>query len=170
MTFEHDPDLNLLTRVTDPAGNSVTYEYSSNNDLTRVSGGCAGCGGGSSMSYTYTSGDSDPNLNHDLVSKTDALGNPVLGGISTDFAYDAVGHQTRVTYPNGDAEQQFFDAAGRRTRFTRPTGDSIDYAYDAGGTGSHLRCQLFGEAVARVEGTSLAESGRVSTIDNWLGL
>jgi len=84
VTFEHDADLNLLTRVTDPAGNSVTYEYSSNNDLTRVSGGCAGCGGGSSMSYTYTGGSEDPDLNHNLATKTDGLGNASLA-----VTYDA---------------------------------------------------------------------------------
>ena len=56
MTFDHDTDLNVVTRVTDPVGNSVTYAYSDTNDLTGVSGGCAGCGGSASMSYTYTGG------------------------------------------------------------------------------------------------------------------
>ena len=56
-----------------------------------------------------------------------------VNGATTRWAYDAAGHITAVTNPDGDVTSYRYSAAGRLLETTDATGASTTYGYDAGG-------------------------------------
>jgi RHS repeat-associated protein len=142
-TFSYDA-LARLSRVTDPSGAYVRYEYDAAGLRTRVAHGDGGGGGERVLDYAY-----------------DALGRVVRmtdsGGGVTLQSFDAVGNLVGVTYPNGVTATLAYDVrdrireityrnaggtvlaretytrngAGHVTRMDRADGSRVDYAYDS---------------------------------------
>lgn len=64
-----------------------------------------------------------------------------VGGETTIYGYDAVGHLTRVTLPDGSFLAYGYDAAHRLTGIADSAGNSIAYSLDA--MGNRTREQVF---------------------------
>lgn len=174
--YEYD-GRNLVTKVVRSDNNQELYTYDGNGNMISKTDG-----DGYVTEYTYNSLDLVSHINYndakevtyqynkvgELVKMDDWLGTTtfevdLLGqlkkvtdhkGKVVSYAYDAVGNQTAVTYPDEttvtktydavynltkvtDAESQnytyVYDDAGRVTKLTYPNGWVEDYTYDAEG-------------------------------------
>ena len=127
-----------LTRMVDYGGRVVSYHYSGGGDLTRVEGGCASCGGGGVVDYTYSSGfseETDPDLNHNILTGSNGNGDTAITnyydesdrvtkqdmGPSAENAsyilyYDAGNGQYTHTDLVGNEVVKYFDEFNRLTR------------------------------------------------------
>lgn len=105
----------LLTRVTDPAGVSIGFEYNEHGDLAAT---------------TNAVGDTARIVR-------DAAGRPVTavspGGAQTRFTYNAAGLLERREDPDGAAWTFEHDTAGRLTAVTAPDGGRTELEYAANG-------------------------------------
>ena len=105
----------LLTRVTDPAGVSIGFEYDDHGDLTAT---------------TNAVGDTARIVR-------DAAGRPVTaispGGAQTHFTYNAAGLLERREDPDGAAWTFEHDTAGRITAVIAPDGGRTELEYAANG-------------------------------------
>lgn len=93
-----------ISSVTDFSGRTIKYEYDSNGDLRSVvSPSVVGTPtrndfpGGITNRYTYTSGNVDPRLNHNLTSCTDGLGQTWLS-----ITYQSTTNTTSVDFDRVD--------------------------------------------------------------------
>jgi YD repeat-containing protein len=131
ITLAHDSATGLVTRVTDPAGQTIAYHYDDKMDLARVV---------NQMNrltlYEY--------CNHALVEHTDSNGN------TTTYDYDderrvvqitdALGHastydyvsdgETRYTDRRGYTYIYFYDDKGHLLEEVNPEGKSVLYTYN----------------------------------------
>jgi len=133
MTFSYAGT--TLSKVTDPAGKSWSFGYSTAGDLTSVTDPT-----GAVISYTYDG-------NHDLLTATDADGNTVVTNTwdinqRVTSQTDASGHvtyftyssgQTSVTDPRGGQTSYTYDANGQILTQTDPTGATTTNTYTAAG-------------------------------------
>ncbi|MCA9260624.1 MAG: PD40 domain-containing protein, partial [Planctomycetales bacterium] len=150
-------DRGLLVREVDALGNTFSYSYDADLNLTRVDAplGIVGLFSYDDFGNLVTATDPlgrETALTYDaranLTSYTDALGR------ATAYKYDAAGNLIGIDYVNGASEQFAYDAeggllssvnrrgqttryetnaAGQITKKTYADGTTVDYAYDARG-------------------------------------
>ena len=99
------------TVFTDELGNTTTYQYDENGNVTDVELAESG------IHNSY-------NENGMLVEQTDALGN------STKMTYDAQGRMNGVTYPDGTQEQVFYNDNNLPVRIVNRDGTESKFGYD----------------------------------------
>ena len=154
-TYAYDGNGNLVSK-TDPDGYTTEYTYNALDLVTKINYNDA-----KEVSYRY-------NKIGDLASMTDWLGTTTFeldllhqltaatdyAGKRVEYAYDAVGNQTSITYPDGSKVSNFYDAvynltsvidaekgtyayvyddANRPVKLTYPNGWIEQYTYDAEG-------------------------------------
>ena len=126
----------LLATMTDPLGETTTYDYNTQGDLTGMTDPL-----GSTVSYTYDPGGRQ-------LTSTDGLGNTTtftydslnrtltetdpLGGV-TSYTYDAVGNLITVTDAEGRTTTYTYNAKDQRVSVTDPEGYTTTYTYDSVG-------------------------------------
>jgi YD repeat-containing protein len=119
MTFQRDPNSNLITSVTDPLGRVTNYTYDGNGNVTSVTR-MAGTSETATYSYTYT-----PQYD-ELASATDPLNHTV------SFGYDNMGDLTSVTDALNEVTAFSYNAAGLPATITNPLGKVTTLSYSAG--------------------------------------
>ena len=110
-TFTYDPEGNLLTAQ--DASSSYTMSYDDLGRLSRFTDNLAG--------KTFSLGYDGEGR---LISKA------YPGGETLTFSYNAAGHRTAMTTPNGTTTYDY-DPAGNLTQITYHSGDATAYSYDA---------------------------------------
>jgi RHS repeat-associated protein len=114
-TYKYDTSTGTLNEKADPEGNTTTYSYDSNKNMTSVTDP-----NGSVTSYTY---DSERNM----TSVTDAEGN------ATNYTYNAYGQVTGITDSEGKVTTYEYDGKGNLTSSTDSGGSTTQYQYDSKG-------------------------------------
>lgn len=147
---------------TDNAGGATTYEYNSQNRLTKQTGPSSGM----TQSYTYdkagnTTGFTDAsgttNYTYDAANQLTKVkepggtcpttGAPAANSGCVTFAYDNNAKEIKRTTPGGATTETARDSSGRPTRITAKTGAGatvvdIGYAYTpTGGSGDRVNVQ-----------------------------
>lgn len=102
------------TSVTDPRGFVTLYNYDTSNKPTKVTDPF-----GHETSFTFSG--------VDLISQTDALGNP------TAYTYNGEGHLLSVTDPLGNTIQNTYSATGLLESTTDANNKTISFSYDTYG-------------------------------------
>lgn len=122
-TNGYDPFLGNLVSTTDALGNATRFDYSTTGVLARIT-----APNGAVTSYTLDNAGN-------YLTETNALGNvtsytydangsvlsearsrTTSAGVTTEvtgYQYDAQGHRTQVTYPDGSSTLTNYDSAGR---------------------------------------------------------
>jgi len=142
-TYEHDPDTEGITALTDPNGHTshATYDsrgnqtstedalihktksvYDSLDDLTEYTDA-----NGVTTTYKY---DEKGNL---LSSSTPLVGSEPLQTRTVSYAHESKEHPgdvTAITDPNGKKTTLAYDPAGDLASVTDPEGDETTYTYD----------------------------------------
>ena len=112
----------VLLNVTDPMGQTRTFEHDGNKQVTAIKGNgmCPSCGDPASgdQSFTY-----DGYGNR--TSMTDALGH------SSKVTYDHLGRVTATTDPQGGTTQFTYDANNNLTALTDAMGRVTSFSYDS---------------------------------------
>ncbi len=123
--YTYDPVFNQLTSMTDELGRQMLYEIDPNNGNVLAMTQVVGEVGGSDdlvTQFTYTS-----------LGLVDLMRDP-LGGV-TDYDYDAIGRQIKVTYALGTVDEAFvqyeYDLAGNQTAIIDENGNRTEWQYDA---------------------------------------
>lgn len=111
-TFSYYDDGRIET-VTDPAG-AITYTYDANGNVLTIVEGVK------TLTYQYDA------LNR-VTSYTDGDDNLI------QYAYDAAGNLTTLTYPDGKAVTYTYDAANRLNTVTDWASRETSYSYDKNG-------------------------------------
>jgi RHS repeat-associated protein len=129
-------DLGLPSRVQDPRGAIVNYQYDANGNLTGYTDAA-----GSAYQYAY---DASGNLTQivnplgqtvhmaygplsNLSAITDAAGN------TTQYGHDAPGNLLNITYPGGEQQSFTYDPLGNLSETVLQNGDPISYQSNAQG-------------------------------------
>ncbi len=108
----------MLTKVIDPEGRELDYEYASNQiDLLNIKRKTA-TGYDVLEEYTY-------NEQHLPLTYTDAAGQ------TTTYTYNAAGQKTSETNPLGHVTNYTYDNLGHLLSVTDSNGNAISYTYDA---------------------------------------
>ena len=158
VTYNVDPNTNLLTSMVDALGRQTSYTYDSLGNLTSFTH-LDGTANAATTSLTYEpnfnrrSSITDP-LNHTAVFSYDGLGSLITAtdplGHQTTFQYnnhglpvsmtDAVGNTVQFTYdgadlvnitdPGGNTTTRFVDSVGRLAAITNPAGQVTRYTYN----------------------------------------
>ncbi|HPO29512.1 MAG TPA: hypothetical protein PLD35_05830, partial [Caldisericia bacterium] len=111
-TIEYNPNTGNPISVTNPAGNTTTFNYDNYDKLTSITDPL-----GNSTSYEYDSAG--------YVTKiTDARNN------SVSFVYDALGRTTSVTDPLGNTYTYNYDSCGELSSVVDPLGNAVHLYYD----------------------------------------
>lgn len=159
ITYNPDPNTNLLTSVIDALNRETDYTYDANGNLTSITR-LVRTPNAVTTSFSYTAQFNqlatitDP-LNHVMMFQYDALGNLVsitdplnhqttftsnsAGQMATST--DALQNTTQFSYDTGDlmgaidplgnTTTQFMDNAGRMVTITNALGRKVKYAYNA---------------------------------------
>jgi RHS repeat-associated protein len=117
----------LQTLVVDANGNATEYEWTNLQGITprvtKISGGCASCGGsggGRARQWQYDDAGR-------VLSYTDGDGN------TTNYTYDAAGNLASETDPLGNVTSYTHDTQGRVLTVTRPGGGLTTYTQGPAG-------------------------------------
>jgi RHS repeat-associated protein len=159
VTYNRDPNTNLLNSIIDPLGHSTAFTYDVLGNITSVTR-MAGTPDAVTTSFTYEptfnqiATFTDP-LNHTTTLSYDGLGNLITVtdplGHQTSIAHnssgmpatimDALGNVTQFSYdgldvtgftdPQGNTSTSFVDAAGRIAAITDPMGRKTTHTYNA---------------------------------------
>ncbi|MGQ9779218.1 MAG: RHS repeat-associated core domain-containing protein [Bacillota bacterium] len=113
-TYEYD-DFHRKVKVVYPEGNTESYEYDKAGNMTALIDGR-----GRITRYAY-------NSQNKLISVTDA------SGAVTSYGYDRWGNQTRMRRPEGQVTTYAYDELNRLTKVTDPLGFATLYGYDLAG-------------------------------------
>ncbi len=128
-------DRGQIARSIDPLNRTIQYRYDSDGNLTQII-----APGDTAGSFTY-----DPQGN--LLSSSNPLGHRVdftyernfdqlatvqdQKGNLTNYAYDAKGNLTKLTYADGSTETFGYNSQGNLTVSANRRGQEIQYTYDA---------------------------------------
>jgi len=104
----------LVRSVTDPVGDTTTFQYDSEGNLTKVTDPL-----GRSTSYTYDSA-------HHLLTRKDPR------GAMTENTYNAAGQVVKQTDPLGRSTSYDYESEPGVTLVTSPSGTVTRYAYEFG--------------------------------------
>lgn len=115
-TCTSSPASYLRSSSTDAQGNTTSYQYDGNGNLTQVKDGLAA--GSNTTTFTY-------NSNGTVHTSTTPDGN------LTTYGYDSPGNLTSVTPPNPLNAQSFtYDPDSREKTVTDGDGNTTSYSYD----------------------------------------
>ncbi len=172
VTRNVDAETGLLTSVTDPNGQTVSYAYDASKRVT----GVQTTAGGKTYKNAYTySNDRIQKVQHNTTSDTpdveytfgyDALGRKTTVKVGSQtlstnvYASDRSGLLSEVQYGNGGKVKYAYDAYDRLTgvRYDGETSDRYAYEYGADGQASVVRDNSLG----RVAQTACDLSGRAT--------
>ena len=148
-SYSYSEDGKLLS-VTDPTG-TITYSYNSRGLLSGVTNTA-----GETISYEYNSADQLQKITidgQDIVYGYDSLGRLVSVTDSegtTTYTYDAVGNRASTTYPNGVVTTYEYNNINALTSLvTTDSNGTIlaSYEYTIGSNGERLSVEEFGRTV-----------------------
>ncbi|MBI2889717.1 MAG: hypothetical protein HYY13_02925 [Nitrospirae bacterium] len=111
-TYTYDPRFNQVTSVTDPNGNTTTFEYDEWGNLTKTTDAL-----GQATAIAYY-----PNGLQSLIADA--------SGAVTRFLYDPSGNLASITDPLGHSTTLTNDASGNVIRQTDANGIATEYRYD----------------------------------------
>ncbi|MCG3086084.1 DNRLRE domain-containing protein [Anoxybacillus sp. LAT_31] len=114
-SYTYDAKKNYVTKVTDPAGNMVSYTYDAIGNQTSVTDGK-----GKTTSYEY-------NNNNQLTKVTDPNGNV------TTYGYDGAGNRTSVTNAKNYTTNYTYNEWNQISSFKNPLNQTTSFAYDKNG-------------------------------------
>ena len=125
ITFTRD-SLNRITKITDPNGNTLQYNYTSNNPSAMLEQFIDASGNTTTFNYFSLGsfGGGIPELN----SITNAQGVTVAAA-----QYDSAGHMTQLTDANGKTTAFNINENTQTETVTDPLGNATTYTYDADG-------------------------------------
>jgi len=88
--------------------------------------------------YAETTTDAKGNVTTKVYDKTKRLYSVTAGGVTTTYAYNAIGATQKITYPGGASEEYAYYADGRLNTLTNKKADgsiieAYNYGYDANG-------------------------------------
>jgi RHS repeat-associated protein len=123
-TFTYEPNFNFIKTITDPQGNTTTYDYDDKGNLIKI---------------TYPKvADSSPTVlfTYNQYGQIKTVTDP--NGIITQYEYDPqTGYLTRIIKDSGDethlntTTQFSYDEAGNVTSITDPNGNTTHFQYNA---------------------------------------
>lgn len=155
--YEYEPVFNLVTRMTDPDGFEMLYEYDAFGEVTMITDGELG-----ERLFSYTP-------EGQLLSRTDENGNP------TAFAYNADLNLSQITYADGSVTGMVYDASGNAATIAEAQGTPIERqiqrTYDA--LNRVLTVEVTAADGAQIDGvTSYAyqPNGNLATVTDETGL
>ncbi|WP_241762332.1 hypothetical protein [Anoxybacillus flavithermus] len=122
-SYTYDAKKNYVTKVTDPAGNTVSYTYDAIGNQTSVTDGK-----GKTTSYEY-------NNNNQLTKVTDPNGNV------TTYGYDGAGNRTSVTNAKNYTTNYTYNEWNQISSFKNPLNQTTSFAYDKKAILQGLRMQ-----------------------------
>ena len=156
-TYTYEPVFNQVTRMTDPDGFTMSYEYDEFGEVTKM---IDGENGERLTSYTPEG---------QLLSRTDENGN------ETTFTYDANLNLGRITYADGSVTGMTYDASGNATSIAEAEGTPIERqiqrTYDA--LNRVLTVEVTGADGAQIDGITAytyEPNGNLSTVTDETGL
>ncbi len=166
-TYAYGDTLGLVTSITDPLGDTTSYEYDANGNRTNEIDAL-----GNEMSSTYgTNGDltsiSDANgntttLTHNeygyLTGVTDAVGN-----VRT-YEYDILGNLALMTDENGNTTEYVYDQANQLTQITNALGNTFQFEYNENG-----KITAFSEPLNTTTTLAYDDNNQLTTITDALG-
>jgi RHS repeat-associated protein len=117
ITYNRDPNTNLLNSVTDPLGRQTAYTYDANGNVLTVTE-LAGTPNAVTSSFTY-----EPNFNQ-RSSITDPLNH------TTQLSYDGSGNLTSITDPLGHQTTLQYNSQGLPVAILDPAGNALQFGYD----------------------------------------
>jgi RHS repeat-associated protein len=117
VTYNRDPNTNLLNSVTDALGRQTAYTYDANGNVLTVTS-LAGTSNAVTSTFTY-----EPNFNQ-RSSITDPLNH------TTQFSYDGSGNLISITDPLGHQSTLQYNSQGLPVSITGPAGNTLQFAYD----------------------------------------
>jgi RHS repeat-associated protein len=117
ITYNRDPNTNLLNSVTDSLGRQTAYTYDANGNVLTVTE-LAGTPNAVTTTFTY-----EPNFNQ-RSSITDPLNH------TTQFSYDGSGNLIAITDPVGHQSTLQYNSQGLPISITGPGGNTLQFAYD----------------------------------------
>jgi RHS repeat-associated protein len=131
-TYTYDPIGNHLS-MTEPDGNTTTYQYDSDNRRTKVTNAA---GDVTSLTYDGVGNvitTTAPNLNvttdsYDVLNRLTQVTDSV--GLVTRYTYDPVGNVLSQSDGNGNTTAYAYDALNRLTTTTDPLGKTTLSQYD----------------------------------------
>jgi RHS repeat-associated protein len=119
ITYNHDPNTNLVTSVIDALNRETDYTYDANGNLTSITQ-LAQTPNAITMSFGYTS------QFNELASTADPLNH------STTFQYDSVGNLASITDPLSHQRTFTYNSAGQVAAATDPLQNTTQFSYDTG--------------------------------------
>ena len=150
--YEYEPVFNKVTKMTDPDGFDMVYEYDAFGETTKIIDGELG-----ERLFSYTP-------EGQLLSRTDENGN------QTDFAYDtATLNLAQITYADGSITGMTYDTSGNATNIAEAQGTPIERqiqrTYDA--LNRVLTVEVTGADGAQIDGLTAytyEPNGNLSTV------
>ncbi|MCU1269196.1 MAG: hypothetical protein JWN74_490 [Acidobacteriaceae bacterium] len=119
ITYNHDPNTNLLTSLVDPLNRETDYTYDANGNVMSIKR-LAGTSNAVTTSFTY-----DPKFN-ELASVTDPLNHATL------FQYDTSGNLMSITDPLNHQSTFTYNSAGQVLTATDAAQNTTQFSYDSG--------------------------------------
>lgn len=119
ITYNHDPNTNLLTSVVDALNRETDYAYDANGNVTSITR-LANTANAVTTSFTY-----DPRFS-ELASVTDPLNH------TTTFQYDTSGNLTSITDPLSHQSTFTYNPAGQVLTATDAVQNTTQFSYDSG--------------------------------------
>ncbi len=134
-TYTFD-DNGRFVKLTDPSGQFVSYEYDSDDNITKYTDAKSNI-----TTYTF-------DAKGNKLTETDAIGTKTYtyetnfnkvasvqdkNGNTTLYTYDSNGNLTGISKPLGVSESYSYDSYGNMTGFTDGNGNTTSYSYDTHG-------------------------------------
>lgn len=150
ITYNHDPNTNLLNSIVDGMGHQTSFTYDSLGNMTSVTR-MAGTPDAATTSFTY-----EPSFNQvatftDALNRTTTLSHDATGNLTT--VRDPLGNQTAIAYNNSGMPVSITDALGNLTQFAYDGLDVVGLTDPLGNTSTSF-----------VDG-----AGRIATVTDPLG-
>jgi RHS repeat-associated protein len=119
ITYNHDPNTNLLTSVIDALNRETDYAYDANGNVTSITR-LANTANAVTTSFTY-----DPKFS-ELASVIDPLNH------TTTFQYDTSGNLMSITDPLNHQSTFTYNSAGQVLTATDAAQNTTQFSYDSG--------------------------------------